>query len=167
MGYAATSTFDQNNENWAVVNGAQRPTHNPAGHICAADSGRGIWYWKAPLDFLGDVADAYNSGLTFDLTQSTTGGQFDADDVILVGGGLVLAFDTLSNPGVDGTRYRVPLEETAGWNIAGSDEEPTQEELSLVLSSVTDLLIRGEYASGRDTGCLDNVILRRDRQEPE
>jgi len=31
-----------------------------------------------------------------------------------------------------------------------------------VLSSLTDLLIRGEYINGPDTGGLDNVILNAD-----
>lgn len=156
------SFFDNDSESWAVVNGADGPMHliaggNPRGQICAADAGSGIWFWQAPAAFLGDISQ-YNA-LTFDLKQSSIGGVND-DDVILVGGGLRLIFNTFVNPVLDWTSYRVPLDDVVSWRIAGSDEEPTIEELRLVLSSVTDLLIRGEYARGDDTGCLDNVTLQ-------
>ncbi|MGB0384154.1 MAG: Ig-like domain-containing protein [Ardenticatenaceae bacterium] len=166
MGRAiAASTFDANNEGWTIAGGASGPSYsptggNPDGYISASDAPGDYWYWQAPAKFLGDLSSAYKGKLSFDLRQSKTSDQFDLEDIILVGGGLTLVYDTPVNPGTTWTSYTVPLDETAGWKkdtLNGS--AATQAEMLAVLSSLTTLRIRGEYAGGADTGDLDNVVL--------
>ena len=43
--------------------------------------------------------------------------QFNDSDVVLIGGGLTLVFDTAANPGTNWTTYQVPLLESAGWRV--------------------------------------------------
>ena len=165
-GRVAESTFDSNNEGWTTFGDAtsSSPTFfstggNPGGRVCATDASSGAtWYFQVPAKFLGNVSSAYNGTLTFDLTQSATDSQYDDEDVVLIGGGLTLAFSTLNNPGTNWTSYSVPLNE-AGWRNTANNQPATQAQMLQVLSSLTALRIRGEYRSGADTGCLDNVAL--------
>lgn len=99
--------------------------------------------------------------LTFDLKQSRINMQFDWDDIVLVGGGVTLVFDTPYNPGTNWTVYSIPLHESAGWKNKATGLPPTHAEMLAVLSSLTELRIRGEYEVLADTGCLDNVVLGR------
>ena len=117
-----TSTFDVDDEGWLIVNNGPETTPeydstggNPGGYISSEDSVQGAAFWLAPSKFLGDMATAYNTGLSFDLKQSKTGRQTDAGDVLLTGGGLTVVFDTCYNPGSEWTHYGVPLHELAGW----------------------------------------------------
>jgi uncharacterized repeat protein (TIGR01451 family) len=162
----AASTFDANNEAWTTFGDATTtaPTFtatggNPGGNVCATDRGDGIfWYFQAPSKFLGNVSAAYNGVLSFDLKQSSTTSPSPADDIVLIGGGLTLVFDTPNDPGVNFTSYRVSLNE-AGWVNTATSRPATRAEMIQTLSSLTTLRIRGEYRSGPDTGCLDNVTL--------
>lgn len=167
---AITSTFDSNSEDWLIAGDAQagsaQPTYsstggNPGGYISARDNAAGgVWYFVAPSRFLSDVSGAYGQGLSFDLKQSSTSSQFNYMDVILVGGGLTLVYDTPYNPGLNWTPYQIQLSESAGWrkdSLSGST--PTQDEFKTVLRNLQKLWIRGEFVSGADTGSLDNVSL--------
>lgn len=165
------STFDIDDEGWTVSGDAQGssviPNYNasggnPDGYISAQDNVTGgVWYWKAPAKFLGDISSTYGNTVSFDLRQSSTASQFDAADVILEGGGLKLVFNTLNNPATDWTSYEVLLTESAGWKIETLDGVvPTVEQMNIVLSALTALYIRGEFVTGSDRGDLDNVILR-------
>lgn len=160
------STFDTNTEGWQTVGDATPPTHmssggNPGGYVSAVDQQTGIfWYWKAPPGFLGDLSDAYNGTLTFDLKQSSTSSQAsNQPDVILTGGNITLIYDTPNNPGTQWTPYEINLNETAGWQKSDTGIAPTQAEMQFVLSFVTDLRIRGEFRNGADTGGLDNPTI--------
>jgi uncharacterized repeat protein (TIGR01451 family) len=162
----ASSTFDADADGWVTYADADDPVHavsggNPGGHICATDQNIGqTWYFQAPSEFHGDFSDAYGQVLTFDLKQSATTGQFDDPDVVLIGGtGVTLGYDTSYNPGATWTFYRVPLHES-GWVNTGTSQPATQGEMRSVLADLIALRIRGEFfASGVDTGCLDNVKL--------
>ncbi|MGH7598664.1 MAG: laminin B domain-containing protein [bacterium] len=164
-----TSFFDSNAEGWiAVNNNTSIPTYfatggNPGGYISITDNRAGIaWYWQAPAKFLGDVSCAYSGSLSFDLKQSLTINQTNGIDIVLVGGGLTLVFNTLNNPGTAWTSYSVSLIETAGWTKTTlTGPPPTQAEMLSVLSSLTKLQIRGEYSSSTsgDRTDLDNVVL--------
>jgi len=164
-----TNTFDADAEGWAVVGDAQsgsaQPDYsatggNPGGYTSATDDAQGtFWYWQAPPKFLGDRTAAYGKLLTFDLKQSAADKQLDESDVVLVGGGLTLVFDTSNNPGIDWTNYSIPLQAGAGWkkdSLTGANA--SEAEIRLVLRSLTALRIRGEYREGPDTGGLDNVV---------
>ena len=168
---SVTSTFDSGDDGWWVWADAQSGSTtpnwfgsggNPGGYLSADDDVVGglDWFWRAPDKFHGDFSGAYGKTLTFDLVQSGQGMQFDDDDdVILVGGGISLDYNLASNPGMTWTPYSVPLSET-GWTNVGMPV--TQQVMMTVLSSLTDLLIRGEYINGPDTGGLDNVTLNAD-----
>ena len=121
-----------------------------------------MWFFNAPAKFLGDQSAAFRGSLTFDLSQSAAINQFAFDDVVLVGGGLTLAFDTATNPAAVPafTSYVVSLDAGAGWrlNTIGGPAA-TPEQLDTVLSALTALRIRGEFINGGDRGRLDNVVL--------
>lgn len=164
----ASSTFNVDAEGWLVQGDATSaiPDYNaaggnPGGFISADDSvAGGVWFWRAPAKFLGNKSAAYNETLTFDLIQSLTTTQFNDVDISLAGGGITLVFDTPNNPGTDWTPYSILLNESAGWrvgNLAGA--APSALQMQTVLSSLTDLRIRGEFRTGADTGSLDNVFL--------
>jgi alkaline phosphatase D len=106
---------------------------------------------------MDSLKNKYGKVLKFNLKQSGTNNQFDADDVILEGGGLILHYDTENNPGTDWTKYRVPL--NAGKWLKTDNTAPTASEMKNVLKNITRLWIRGEYISGADEGGLDNVAI--------
>ena len=163
------STFDTGNEGWTVIGDAQGGSAipdwhatggNPGGYVSADDDVLGgVWYWSAPSVFLGDRRGAYGNALRFDLRQTATDTQFNADDVILRGAGLTLLFNTATNPGTVWTPYTIPLTATGGWLVGGTSAAPTQAQFLAVLGALDELLIRGEYRTGADTGSLDNVVL--------
>lgn len=168
--HAATSTFDAGAEGWTVVGDVARPVQwfaeggNPGGHIRAVDAARGgVTYFQAPDAYLGDQSGAINTNLSFDLQQSISGSpnQFnDGNDVVLVGGGQTLAFDTAMNPNIGSwSHYEVPLVASL-WHVSNlAGPVATDEQFSQVFSNLDALRIRAEYQSGGDTGYLDNVTM--------
>ena len=103
------------------------------------------------------LKNKYGKVLKFSLKQSGTTNQFDADDLILEGGGLILHCDTENNPGIDWTKYRVSLN-ASKW-LKEDDTVPTTAEMKNVLKNLSRLWIRGEYISGGEKGGLDNVAI--------
>ncbi|MCM0080321.1 hypothetical protein L4X63_01850 [Geomonas sp. Red32] len=160
------SSFTSGDEGWRVVGDAQGtstlPTYratggNPGGYLEAVDNADGItWYWVAPAQFLGDDSSSYGKSLEFDLRQSTTQSQYADHDIILVGGGITLTYDTLPHPQTTWTHYNIQLTES-GWKNGTADA--TRADFQTVLAAVTSLTIRGEFVVGPDTGGLDNVRL--------
>ena len=114
-------------------------------------------YWQAPAKFRGAREQWYEGRLDFDLKQSAVDTQFDADDVLLTGGGLTARLTVSPNPATAWTHYSVTLSETAGWIVNGAPA--TQANMRTVLGNLTDLRIRAEYRTGADTDGLDNVKL--------
>jgi len=163
----ASSTFDTDDDGWKVMGGAAGPAYqssggNPGGFISANDVSGGDWYWVAPEKFLKDKSAAYGGILTFDLTLSPTDNPYEASDVVLVGQGITLVFDTPYDPERVWTAYAVLLSESAEWINDDTGQAATREEMTQVLSSLSELRIRGEFARGSsDTGGLDNVMLLR------
>jgi Laminin B (Domain IV)/PEP-CTERM motif len=189
-----SSTFDTTSEGWLVkdlpfpsagapptVLGTFVPTFNsaggnPGGFLSQSDPSANVWYWYAPATFLGNKSTAYGGTLTFDLAVTGNGfgspPSFNQEDVILVGSGLTLAFDTAPTPGPTSTvswlSYSVGLTET-GWKKNGlGGPAATQAEMQTVLGSLTDIFIRGEFLFGLDDiGRLDNVVLGTPSAVPE
>ncbi len=170
MAAAITSTFDANDEGWTAIGDVAVPVTfhplggNPGGFVDVVDSVTGgVMYFVAPAKFLGNQSAAYGTNLTFDLKQIYSGSpsQFDADDVILTGASLTLAFDTAFNPGNDvWTSYSVPLVASTGWHVNNiSGPLASEAQLQSVLGSLSSLRIRAEYRTGDDTDSLDNVGL--------
>ena len=166
---AASSDFSSGNEGWAAMGDSLGPIEwsvsggNPGGQVFISDSASGgVTYFLAPAAFLGNQSAAIGTNLTFDLEQVYSGGpsQFDAEDVILQGNGLTIAFNLATNPANGAwTSYTVPLS-AAGWtlNTLGG-AAATSAQFASVMSGLTSLRIRAEYQSGQDVGHLDNVVL--------
>jgi hypothetical protein len=164
-----TSTFESTDEGWVAQGDVAVPVTwtaaggNPRGHVQVVDSvSGGVMYFVAPAKFRGDRSSSYGRLLRFDLRQSYTGAanQFDDRDLILVGGGLTLVFDTAQNP-TNGawSSYSVPLA-PGGWRITSlGGAIATEAQIRAALASVTSLSIRAEYQTGSDTDSLDNVVL--------
>jgi hypothetical protein len=169
-GMIATSDFSVNDEGWRLSGDVTSaiPSYsstggNPGGFIRGFDSVvGGVWYWDAPKSFLGNVTQAYDSSLSFDLRMRGSGPLFSDSDVILDGAELSLHLATTPPVPLDQpwTSYSVLLSETAGWR-AGSlaGETASKDQMLAVLSSLDRLRIRGEFITGADNGDLDNVVL--------
>jgi len=159
-GAVASSSFDAGTEGWAMVTNNSGPffvaaAGHPDGHICATDDRSGGYFFSAPTPYLGNVSRAYGRALLYSLKIDRTDSPFTAREVVLIGGGLTLTRD-LPHPGVDWVEYAVVLDESGGWVVSG--RAPTREEMLQVLGSLEQLRIRGEFRSGADTGCLDEVL---------
>lgn len=164
-----TSTFDANNEGWLELGDATTtsPTWGAAygrggGGVRLVDSGSGgVMYFAAPLKFLGDQSGMLGGTLSFDLKESHASNPFNSSDVVLVGGGITLVYDTAFNPATGSfTAYEVPLS-VPGWRIDSlSGAAATATQMTTVLHDLTALRIRAEYSQSVDTGYLDNVVMR-------
>jgi hypothetical protein len=170
----ASSTFDTDADGWGVresdimhgcavafVSDAvdHYPTGgNPGGYISHLDRGGWVFYFSAPLKFLGDKEVAYEGCLSFDRKLDIP---FDEDiihDVVLIGAGKTIVFDLPPPSGTTWTSQRVCLNVAAGWTYcdgASVDEA----DMRLVLGSLDMLLIQGDMVGGPYRGSLDNVIL--------
>jgi len=168
-----SSTFDTDGDFWTAVSladvgpftnilgGPWIPTFvstngNPGGYLSQSDPDGNTWFWNAPTKLLGDQSLAYGGVLKYDLRQSATDSQYPSADVVLTGGGLTVVFRGTNSPGTNWTSFAVPLVSDA-WTIDQTSIAPTPSQLQAVLTSLTALLIRGEYRNGFDVGDLDNV----------
>ncbi len=165
-GLIATSTFDVDRDGWTVFGDSPAIPNwvaaggNPGGYIEAIDDiSGGVWYWQAPVQYLGDVSTAFGGILSYDLRQSDISSPFGNDDVILSNGSTSIVLDH-SHPGTQWTSYIVQLDSTSDWRL-GTESGPvaTDEDILAVLGDLQSLRIRGEYRVGSDFGGLDNVIL--------
>lgn len=169
----AESGFAESDDGWRITGDAQANSvnpdfygvgGNPGGLICAKDDVTGgVWFFEAPPKYLGDNSAYYGARISFDLKVTKITDPFDYEDLILEGAGITLAHALSPVPGETWTAYSVPLVE-GGWKkstVTGATA--TASELKSVLGNVTGLLIRGEFNSGADTGCLDNVVFGRPR----
>lgn len=171
------STFDTGTDGWTIISnnggcaiGALATPQifvwastggNPGGYFFRSSETPGVTtsFFRAPAAYHGDQSSAMGGLLAFDLKQSATNSQFDNPDVIIIGGGLVLFYNTAFNPRTTWTHYEVPLRAGAGWFVGGCTTEATELDLEAVMSDITELWIRGEFRSGGDTCSLDNVIV--------
>jgi len=170
----AGSTFEGDSEGWTLSNNGPltaptlvREGGNPAGHLCGRDEGNGdIWYFVAPVKFLGNASSALGKRLTFDLKQHSIFNQVRGRDVVLNGGGLAVTWFFKFAPGLDWTPYSVRFDATSGWRIdepTGPGADATEDDLRTVLGDLRSLRIRGEFFDGlEDSACIDNVYLGRD-----
>ena len=167
--YGQTSNFNLDSEGWMIIGdagGILSPIYhttggNPTGYISSLDEGAGgTWFFSAPNKFIGNKSWFYGKTLKFDLKQSSRSSQFNDDDVIIEGNGIVLAINTSSNPQTSWTSYSMVLNESGAWRVGDRNgRRATQSEFRTVLCNVKRLWIRGEFVSGADEGSLDNVII--------
>lgn len=169
---AAQTGFDSTMEGWtAITNGGSLDLRhsgaggNPGGHLAVRTIPiAGYWYWIAPSVYLGNKFYCYNGSLSFELRQTMTDSLavVPAEDVILEGAGHRLVIN-LNNPTASiWTTYRVPLNESqsVGWRL-GSLAGPlvTRGEFLAVLTSLTNLMIRGACGPSSELGQIDSVLL--------
>ena len=179
-GAAVESTFNVGSEGWVAVDlpwpdPGSPPTAlatwlpdylasggNPGGHLSLEDPSSGpLFYWRAPAKFLGDRSDAYNQSISFDLASVGSSVFVDQEDVILVGAGITLTYQTFVYPGPAFTPYSISLNES-GWHLDNTltGTPATAADMQAVLGSLSALYIRGEYLDGGvEIGLLDNVVL--------
>ncbi len=163
----AESHFEAGVEGWFLVGDPTTfipildSTGNPGGCIKAVDSqkGVGVKFMASPA-FLGNKAGAYGGLLEFDEKRSS-GAAYDANDVLLYGGEIVIVIDAGPSPAVGAwTHYAVGLDELSGWKIDSLDGPPaTREQIQAVLTDLDVLQVRGEFSSSADSAWLDNVVL--------
>jgi hypothetical protein len=165
----AENTFDSGTEGWTTWD--EHPPYNAvaftdtdgnlggAAKFTEASIDGAVSYWSAPAEYLGLKTAVYGGVLAFDLRQEIIDNQFDAPDVVLEGGGMILVYDNPNNPGPNWTPYKVPLKDQARWRV-GTLEGPnvTRDQMQTVLGDLTKLLIRGEFnGSIGEINYLDNV----------
>lgn len=168
----AFSDFEGGDEGWTLSGGATEPRPryqpsggNPSGTICGfgGDQQSAIWYFAAPLNYLGNAERAYGKRVTWDVKQSSLRNPIRGREVVLQGGGLGVSFDPLELPGLNWTPYTVRLEPNAGWRLDMSGgAAPTEEDLRVILRNLTSVTFRGEFSDGPDSACLDNVYFGRE-----
>jgi hypothetical protein len=166
---AAQSGFDSDAEDWSVVGTTLRHSvagGNPGGHIAAL----GVpevrqWYWVAPPSYLGNKFYCYNGSLSFELRQLITSTeQAPAEDVILEGAGLRLVIDWTNLISAAWTTYRIPLNINANehgrWRVGSlAGPPPSRQQFVGVLTSLTNLMIRGASGPSSEFGQIDSVLL--------
>ena len=160
------SSFDANAEGWTLNGDAAAPVElrsaggNPGGHICGKDSVNGdLWYFIAPAGFLGDATKVYDKRLTWDLKQDNMYQQLKGRDVVLQGNGLSVVFNIKATPAKEWTSYEARIDANSGWKLdEAAQPAATEEQLKSVLKNVTSLRLRGEFADGPDSACIDNVF---------
>ncbi|AKD56051.1 laminin B domain-containing protein [Spirosoma radiotolerans] len=153
--------FDNDNQGWQISSGAissySATGGNPGGYIIGTDNALGFWYFIASKEFVSETRKSYERNLGFDLEQSATDSQANADDVILTDGSTILTFDTAYNPKTTWTHYSIKLDEFSGWKKG--KVKATKADMQTVLQNLTELRIRGEFRAGPDRGGLDNVAI--------
>jgi hypothetical protein len=165
------SGFGSDAQGWTVENGALSfswVAHggDPGGYLSAADdpaAGSALWFFSAPLNFLGDRSQAYGGSLAFSLDSSSSSAPSTTPRALvqLLGeNGVLLAYGGGLLPGTDWTRYQIDLVVGAGWHV-GSVGGPSATEADLrgVLGSLVALRINGDFYKGVETTGLDSVVL--------
>lgn len=167
---AAQSSFDSDTEDWGVSGATLHHFSdggNPGGHLSVSPlpgvSLSNGWYWVAPAPYLGNKFYCYEGSLSFELRQSITAAQQTnpSEDVILEGAGLRLVIGWPKIMSVAWVTYRIPftLSPDVGWRVGSlAGPPPTELEFLAVLTSLTNLMIRGVSAND-EFGQIDSVLL--------
>jgi hypothetical protein len=157
------SNFDSNDEGWVVyygvVNDGVPETQSPQycdGHICT-DIDRGL-FWK---DGWTDWSDLYGGTIEFDLKIVGEGEYNNLPPIILETPGPLGSFArsvdfTINSELGIWNHYEIEL---LNKNFFVT-EEAGGGTLQDILSDITGLFIRGDYLSGSEFTCIDNVRVR-------
>jgi hypothetical protein len=132
---------------------------NPGGYISAEDEAMGeTWYFRAPAAVLVQLPAAEGGTLSYSLKQSSPGGSFLDDDVVIAGPAGRLSYRFKSAPGSGWTDFSVRLSATVDWRW-NWNARATQDQIRAVLQNPSLLEIRGEFQTGPDTAGFDNVVV--------
>jgi len=139
---------------------------------------KSLWYFQAPLSYLGNWGIAYGGSIKF--TLGAFSGDFgktndDRNNLVIlecaqcvgpVGTGITLGFPIKNLPYMKFTgapmRYTLPLLETAGWvkdpqNTLQKWTIPTKCDMIQVLSRLTSFKILGDWTQWYESVALDDV----------
>jgi hypothetical protein len=123
----------------------------------------GDGFWRAPASFHGDWSDLYGGTLSYDMLVGVNP-DWKMNDIYIVGNGQTLSYWFPTNPTNQWGNFAVRLDAAAGWqyglNYDTVGTKASEAQIRSVLSSVTDIRIREEYAWGADSTGLDNVIVQ-------
>ena len=157
-----TSSFDTDAEGWTVFGDAQGPSDDPTydgGALRATDDqSGGTWSWQAPESFLGNKIHLHERDLLFRLKVDDTRIPYDDDDIVLAGNEVTLVYDLPSPRQPSGPVTGFGWMSRLPGSIAIPRCAPQWRRYVEVLADVRQLLIRGEFRVGGDTGWLDDVI---------
>ncbi len=181
-----TSTFDTSDEGWFIgpsadflgaISDSGEATYepsggNPGGYISHENIVSGLdsdWFFIAPAKFDGDWSSTYGKKLTFDLRVFVDEPEMLGELVVLSNGEKHLrVYGVLSDlpaPGATWTSYSISLDTSAGWRVTTdwfTSDDATEADIRDVLSSLSDLRIRGQFYLGPGSGELDNVVFGAD-----
>jgi serine/threonine protein kinase len=121
--------------------------------------------WHAPNKYCGNHSDKFGRSLAYDIwTNGNGSGGLETDWYVrLRGRGKVLFVDQATVGRLFPNRwssYSIRLDVSGGWQVfkpSGQNAAATDDDIKEVLSDVTDLWIKGEFANGEDVGRFDNV----------
>lgn len=132
-----------------------------SGALVLNDPGSGADdYFTAPTKFLGNKSAYYGGTLSFDLKLTIPAGGLEADNVVLTGNGLSIAFAVSPYPNTSAfTSYPISLVETSGWYLVGTTTAPTSVQMQQLLGNLTEFRIMGDWGLGAEAERLDNVRL--------
>jgi hypothetical protein len=158
------SSFDHDAESWAVAGGAGAPTFrstggSSGGFISTANQPSGTWYWVAPESYYTNQSGAYGGLLQFALQQTQPASQTAPPAVTMSGGGVLLHYNMIANPGTSWTFYNIELDELTQWVNGQTGAPATQTEVLRTLAGLTNLQIRLETSALPGSEGLDNVGL--------
>jgi hypothetical protein len=154
-----SSTFDADLEGWLVTgdnSAVWKPSGgNPGGCLDVNDHATGAMnYAIAPFRYLGDWSHATpldNLSLDYYLDNTSSGGAISHPAFIISGPGGSASSAEIYPPELTWTTYDVPLD-PAVWTV-NSGDWPS------ILANVTSLRVGGEFVSGQEELCIDNVVL--------
>lgn len=165
------STFDNNNENWKVVdinqvtgqgatpviNAIYNTDWSPS-YIHATDSNLvDAYFFSAPSKFLGNQSAMYGGNISWDEFNYTTGAP--ETGLILTGGGHTLYRDNMYLAVGAATHFDFSLTPSSDWHLdSPTGAVATSSDMLAILSSLNGMYILGDWVDGYDTADLDNVL---------
>ena len=159
----AESHFDSDIEGWTLEGDGtltfSSTGGNPGGCLKVVDGvHHDTYYYCAPEKFLGHKLGA--TRLEYDLKWVSSNPIYDSvAELTLARGGTLLRYDASLPPRNIWSHHNVSLSATDGWTNVTENRPATARDFEFVLRSLEALKIRGEFASGSETGFLDNVVM--------
>jgi hypothetical protein len=156
----AESRFEANGDGWWACGDVNSlvPAWNAAGYIETVEVPDGIGNWLvAPPKYLNHLSIATH--FSYELWRSIGDADENTDDVLIIGSGLQIRFDSSPDPPASiWTAYTVPLDENQ-WVVVGRSTPPSRDEFRAVLANATAILINADHRTGGETTRLRNVAL--------
>lgn len=165
---AIESSFDYNIEGWGRIGDSgsslrySNSNGNPDGYIYIQDAAAGITDWFiAPNKFHGDLSEFLNGVFSFDIRLSNVSNLISGQPIATImgiGGELqtTLEFADLIGDIRAGQWITLQFQLTPDdWLLGG--KTASLAEFTSILSSITQIRIRGDWRSGAETVSLDNV----------